>query len=407
MSRNVVISLREMRYYGLLARWACEKQEFPDSSRPRDERSASPALLWHWSQSFPCEQSREPHADRLALVAGGGDRGDGAPAAEARLHNPFGVDFDKSGAMYVVELEGGHVHAVDSQGVFTTIAGTGLKGDAGDGGPAKNATFNAMHSLAIAPTGEIYLADTLNNRVRKIDPRSGLITPFAGTGKKAYAGDGGPAVKADCGGIYCIAFSPDAKTLYLVDLDNRRMRAVDMQTGIIRLIAGNGQRGVPADGAVAREAPLVDPRAVAADSAGNVYVLERGGHALRFVDREGKIRTLAGTGQPGPAGDDGPALQAALRGPKHICVDRDQNVVIADTDNHVIRKYVPKTGQLIRVAGTGKKGTAGVFCARGGRANQPHGVSDRSWRERCTSSTVGMTGCSRSSNEGELFCHYS
>ena len=313
--------------------------------------------------------------DRLVLVAGGGDRGEGAPATEARLHNPFGVDFDKSGAMYLVELEGGHVHSVDSQGIFSTIAGTGLKGDTGDDGPAKNATFNAMHSLAIAPSGEIFIADTLNNRVRKIDPRSGLITPFAGTGKKAYAGDGGPAVKADCDGVYCIAFSPDAKTLYLVDLENRRIRAVDMQTNVIRLIAGNGQRGIPADGAVAREAPLVDPRAVAADGAGNVYVLERSGHALRVVDRDGKIRTVAGTGQAGPAADDGPALTATLRGPKHLCLDHDQNVLIADTDNHVIRKYVPKHEQLVRVAGTGKPGTAGL----GGppvkaEFNQPHGV---------------------------------
>jgi sugar lactone lactonase YvrE len=251
-----------------------------------------------------------------------------------------------------------------------------LKGDAGDGGPARNATFNAMHNLAISSSGDIFIADTLNNRVRKIDPRSGLITPFAGTGRKAYAGDGGPALEADCGGIYCIAFGPDAKTLYLVDLDNRRIRGVDMQTGIIRLIAGNGQRGVPADGAVARDAPLVDPRAVAADRAGNVYVLERGGHALRVVDREGKIRTLAGTGQPGPADVDGPALKATLRGPKHLCIDHDQNVVIADTDNHVIRKYLVKTAALMRVAGTGTKGSAGV----GGppekaELNQPHGVT--------------------------------
>ena len=108
-----------------------------------------------------------------------------------------------------------------------------------------------------------------------------------------------------------------------------------MASGTIRLIAGNGERGVPADGAVAREAPLVDPRAVAADGEGNVYILERGGHALRVVDRAGKIRTVAGTGKAGPAGDDGPALAATLRGPKHLCLDREGNVIIADTDNHV------------------------------------------------------------------------
>ena len=315
-------------------------------------------------------------ADRVVLVAGGGDKGDGAPATEARLHQPFGVDFDRSGAMFIVELEGGHVHRVDARGTFSTVAGTGeMKGDAGDGGSAKTATFNGMHSLAIAPSGEIYIADTWNNRVRKIDPKSRTISAFAGTGKKTYAGDGGPAVSAECGGIYCVAFAPDAKTLYLADLDNRRIRAVDMASGTIRLVAGNGERGVPEDGSVARDAPLVDPRAVAADGEGNVYILERGGHALRVVDRTGKIRTVAGTGKAGPAGDDGPALAATLRGPKHLCLDRDGNVIIADTDNHVIRKYLPTEGKLVHVAGTGKTGTAGV----GGppekvELNQPHGV---------------------------------
>jgi sugar lactone lactonase YvrE len=315
-------------------------------------------------------------AEKILLVAGGGEEGEGAPASESRLHHPFGVDFDKSGSMFIAELDGGRVHRVDSRGIISTIAGTGEeKGDAGDGGPAKKATFNGMHSLAIAPTGDVYIADTWNNRVRRIDQKSGTISAFAGTGQKAYAGDDGPAAKADCGGIYCIAFSPDAKTLYLADLDNRRIRAVDMASGVIRLIAGNGQRGVPADGAAAREAPLVDPRAVAADGDGNVYVLERGDHALRVVDRAGKIRTIAGTGKAGPAGDDGPALAATLRGPKHLCLDRGGNVLIADTDNHVIRKYLPKEGKLVRIAGTGKIGSTGV----GGppdkvELNQPHGV---------------------------------
>jgi DNA-binding beta-propeller fold protein YncE len=315
-------------------------------------------------------------ADKVVLVAGGGDKGDGAPATEARLHNPFGVDFDKSGAMFIAELEGGHVHRIDARGIFSTVAGTGEeKGDAGDSGPAKKATFNGMHSLAVAPSGDVYIADTWNNRVRRIDPKSGTITAFAGTGRKAYAGDGGPAVKADCGGIYCVAFSPDAKTLYLADLDNRRIRAVDMSSGMIRLIAGNGERGIPGDGAVAREAPLVDPRAVAVDGNGNVYVLERSGHALRVVDRTGTIRTVVGTGNAGPAGDDEPALKATLRGPKHLCLDHAGNVIIADTDNHVIRKYVPKEGRLVRVAGTGKMGSAGLGGApEKVELNQPHGV---------------------------------
>jgi sugar lactone lactonase YvrE len=316
------------------------------------------------------------HGDRVVLVAGGGDKDeDGVPATRAKLHNPFGVDFDRAGNMYIVELEGGHVHKVSKDGIFTTIAGTGEKGDSGDGGPPRRAVFNAMHNLAIAPSGDLYIADTLNHRVRKLDPRAETIGPFAGTGKKGYSSDGGAALSAEFNGVYCVTLSPDAKTLYIADLENRRVRAVEIASGKIQLVAGNGERGVPEDGAVATEAPLIDPRAVTADAGGNVYILERSGHALRVVDRGGKIRTVVGTGKPGPAGADVPALEATLRGPKHLCLDREGNVIVADTDNHVIRRYVVKEGRFVLIAGTGTKGTTGL----GGppdklELNQPHGV---------------------------------
>src|SRR5262249_25263805 len=216
---------------------------------------------------------------------------------------------------------------------------------------------------AVAPNGDLYLADTWNNRVRKLDVKSGVLSAFAGTGKKGYAGDDGPAAQAQFGGIYCVALDPKGEHMYLADLDNRRVRAVDLKTGTVRLVAGNGKKGVPEDGADARTAPLVDPRAVAADGAGNVYVLERGGHALRVVDAQGKIRTVVGTGKAGAGGDGGDARQATLRGPKHLCLDRDGNVIIADTANHLIRKYLPREGKIVRVAGTGKKGSAGARAA--------------------------------------------
>src|SRR5262249_34470244 len=116
------------------------------------------------------------------------------------------------------------------------------------------------------------------------------------------------------------------------------------------------------------------PRAVAADADGNVYVLERGGHALRVVDRAGKIRTVAGTGKPGGTGDSGDALQATVRGPKHLCLDRDGTVIIADTDNHVIRRYIPKTGRIERIAGTGTKGNAIGSAPEKTELSSPHGV---------------------------------
>ena len=148
-----------------------------------------------------------------------------------------------------------------------------------------------------------------------------------------------------------------------------------MKSGIVSLVAGDGKRGVPADGAEAKTAPLVDPRAAAMDAAGNVYILERGGNALRVVDPQGRIRTVVGTGKAGNTGDGGPALAATMSGPKHLCVDADGSILIADTENHVIRRYDPRTGVIDRLAGTGKrgKGAAGLDPLQTA-LSQPHGV---------------------------------
>jgi DNA-binding beta-propeller fold protein YncE len=314
-------------------------------------------------------------ADKVVLVVGGGDGGSGSDATAAKLMGPFGIDFDTTGNMYLVEMVGARALKVDLKGILTTVAGTGKKGDGGDGGPAIKAEFNGMHSLAVTPDGTVFLADTWNNRVRRLDPKTGVVTNFAGTGEKGYAGDGGPADKARFGGVYCIALDPRGERMYLADLDNRRIRVIDLKTNVVTTVAGNGAKGVPPDGAEATKAPLVDPRAVAADAKGNVYILERAGNALRVVDAGGKIRTVAGTGEKGSSGDGGDAHKATLNGPKHLCIDRDGNVIIADTENHVIRKYLPAEGKIVRVAGTGTKGSGGV-----GRPpekvelSQPHGV---------------------------------
>jgi sugar lactone lactonase YvrE len=313
---------------------------------------------------------------RLVLVAGGGTGGDGASADRAELIAPFGVAFDAAGTLYFVELTGNRVRKIGPDGIVTTIAGTGRKGDGGDGGPATKAELNGPHSLAVTKDGDVYVADTWNNRVRKIDGRSGVITNIAGTGRKAFSGDGGPATQADFGGIYCIALDETAHTLHLADLDNRRIRRVDLTTGIVTTVAGNGQKGVPADGDDARSSPLVDPRAVALDGRGNVYVLERVGYALRVVDRSGKIRTVVGDGREGNSGDGGDARRARLGEPKHLCVDAQENVLIADTENHRIRLYRPEDGTIRPVAGNGHKGTNGLGGSPSeAELNQPHGVT--------------------------------
>src|SRR5262249_25509453 len=158
-------------------------------------------------------------------------------------------------------------------------------------------------------------ADTWNRKVRKIDAKTGTISTFAGTGQKGYAGDDGPAAKATFGDIYCVSLDPPGEKLYLADLDNRRIRVIDLKTGVVRLGAGSGRKGVPQDGTDARTSPLIDPRAVAADAKGNVYILERSGHALRVVDSSGKIRTVVGaSGKAGATGDGGDARAATLNG---------------------------------------------------------------------------------------------
>jgi DNA-binding beta-propeller fold protein YncE len=298
---------------------------------------------------------------RTALVAGDG------------LNEPFGVAFDKAGNVYIVEMGGNRISVRGGDGRLSVLAGTGEKGFAGDGGPAAKALFNGPHHLLLGPDGRLYVADTWNNCVRRIDLKTGIVTRVAGTGEKGFGGDGGPALQARFGGIYSIAFRPGI--LYVCDLDNRRVRAVELKTGIVTTVAGNGEKGAPRDGAEARTQPLVDPRAIALDSAGNLYICERGGHALRVVDTAGKIRTVAGTGDAGFAGDGGPALEARMNGPKHISVDGEGAVLIADTENHVIRRYTPRDGTIRRVAGTGEKGAAGL----GGppeacQLNRPHGA---------------------------------
>jgi DNA-binding beta-propeller fold protein YncE len=315
-------------------------------------------------------------ADKLVLVAGGGTKAGDCPATEAKLIGPFGVDFDKAGNMYIVEMTGYRVHKVDPGGTLTTIAGTGKKGDSGDGGPALKAEFNGMHSLCLLPDSNLCLADTFNSRLRKLELNSAIVTALAGTGKKGFGGDGGPALKADFTGLYSVVVDSKGENLIVADLENRRIRKIGLAGGTVTTIAGDGTKGVPQDGADAAKAPLVDPRAVAVDKLGNVWILERGGHALRVVDARGKIRTVAGTGKAGLSGDGGDALKATFNGPKHLCVDLDGNIIIADSGNHCVRKFIVGEGKVVRVAGSGKKGADGL----GGdplkaEMNEPHGVT--------------------------------
>lgn len=297
------------------------------------------------------------HADSITQVA-----------EKLPLKEPFGTGFDAAGNLWVVEMiSGNRTFKIAPDGTATHAAGKLEPGYSGDGGPALDAAFNGPHNLAVLPNGNVLIGDTWNGVIREIDVKTGTVSTLPGW--KA------PAGKERGNGPYCITLSPDSETLHIANLS--QVFALHLPSQTAKLVAGNGKKGIPEDGALAIDAPLSDPRAAAADTAGNLYILERNGNALRVVDPQGRIRTVVNrTGKKGLAGDGGPAIDAAMNGPKHLCIDTDDTVLIADAENHVIRRYIPATGKIKRVAGTGQKGAAGV----GGsplecQLARPHGVT--------------------------------
>lgn len=272
-------------------------------------------------------------------------------AEKSPLHRPFGIAFDSKDRMYVVEFEGGRVHRFDSDGTIKKLAGEQRKDYRGDGGPAIQAVFNGMHNLAITDADQLLISDTWNQRIRRIDLETQRIETFAGTGAVGFKGDGSHVGRAQFHDIMCISISPDQKFLHVTDLKNRRVRNIDLETKLVVTVVGNGEKGVPVDGAKATESPLVDPRAAASDQEGHLYVLERGGNALRVVDSEGIIRTVAGSGERGFR--DGIGDEVAFGAPKHLCLDHQGRVYIADDLNGAIRRYDPKSNRVTTILGRG------------------------------------------------------
>ena len=298
--------------------------------------------------------------------------------------DPFSVVFDSEGSLLAVEyIRSNRVVKVDEYGRSSVIAGvqsttTPRDGDQGahDGSDPLKAHFNGMHDLVLGKDGSIYLADTFNARVRKIDAKTGKISTIIGTGVKGFSGDGGPGHKAQVAQVHSPCFNSDYSALYFNDLPNRRIRKMDMKTGIVSTVAGNGLKGVPQDGAIATEAPLFDPRAVLLDKDDNLYICSRGGHALRVVGKDGRIRTVINpAGTKGYSGDGGPALHATMDGPKHLALDPKGRILITDTENHVIRRYDPEAGTIDLVAGVPQvKGPATSNDPLQIQLDRPHGA---------------------------------
>ncbi len=314
----------------------------------------------------------------MSSIVGNGDQGysgDGGPATAATMDNPFHVEFDPSYRwLYIADCFNYAIRRLDMQsGELTTFAGTGEAGHTGDGGPATEARIDEIYAIQVDANGDVYILQRFNPSIRKIDFATGIITTVAGDATVGYGGDGGPATKAQMREPNdCIL---DGKGgLLIADVQDQRIRRLDIASGVISTFAGTGEKEHTGDGGLASEAGIFGARAVCVDGMGNTYVCEREGNTLRRIGSDGIIATVAGTGAQGYTGDGGPAIACEFNGPKAIRCDADGNVLIVDTENHAIRKYDAATGMISTVAGghEGPDGDGGP--AVGAGLARPHGA---------------------------------
>ena len=268
-----------------------------------------------------------------------GYSGDGGPAIEAKLYRPFGVTLDSTGNLFIADRGNHAIRKVDAvTGIITTLAGTGAHGYSGDGGQATAAQLNTPHSLAFDAADNLLIVDYDNHVVRRVDVITGIITTVVGTGSFGYSGDGGPSTAARL--YWPDGLASDAVgNLFIADSANHVIRKVDASTSIISTIAGSGNSGYQGDGTLATTASLYSPKGIAIDGAGNLFIADKSNHVVRRVDAvTGIITTVVGTGVEGYAGDGGPASLARLRSPYGVALDEAGNLYISDSDSLVIRK---------------------------------------------------------------------
>jgi len=313
----------------------------------------------------------------VTTVAGDGvqgDSGDGGEATSAQLINPGGVAVDGLGNVFIADTANHQIRRVDATtGVITSVAGSGSSGFGGDDGPARDATLDYVTSIVLDGPGNLYLADGGANCIRRIDAATGIITTVAGVGRLAgFSGDGGPATGALLSGPSSVAVDA-AGNLMIADLFNQRIRRVDAATGIIATIAGNGTSGPAGDGGAAIDAQLDLPFGIAADGAGNVFIADGNNNRIRKVDAGGTITTVAGDGVAGGGGDGGAATSAQLSSPFGVAVDRDGNLYIADVKNSRIREVMAASGIIATVAGNGTS-TEDGGAATSSRIESPAGI---------------------------------
>jgi streptogramin lyase len=319
-------------------------------------------------------------AETIETIAGNGEAvnsGDAGPATEIAVGEPFGVEIGPDGALYITEVKNHRVRRLDlGAGTISTVVGNGAKGYSGDGGPALKASLNEPYEVRFDADGNMFFVEMQNHIVRKVDVKNGQIETVAGTGKAGFRGDGGPAIKAMLSSPHSIALDGSGG-LYIADIGNHRIRRVDLKSGVIETIAGNGGKQLPQDGGLARGNPILGPRALFIND-GVLWIALREGNSVWRLDLEtGRLVHVAGTGAAGYTGDGGPAKEATFDGPKGIAVGPGGDVFVVDTENHAIRRIDGKSWIVSTVAGGGLQ--SGGFGGDGGRAtsarmDRPHGI---------------------------------
>ena len=311
-----------------------------------------------------------PAAIEVIKVPGADDLREPFSLAFDAHGDAYGVEFQPANRIF--KLHAGRIEYVS--GVRWDSAPKGKLPPA----PAKRldlapAVYDGMHDIAVGPDGSIYAADSFQHRIIRLDPKTHAATVFAGTGKAGFSGDGGPADQAQLNIPMCGVIDPSGKSMVIADLVNQRVRRIDLTTKVITTIAGNGQKGLPKDGDDALTAPMGDARAACVARDGTLYVLLRGGNALAAI-KDGKVTVVVNkAGKPGPA-TDGPAAAATMRGPKYVTMDAKGNVLILDTENHCLRLFDPAKQTIRTIAGNGKKGSAVGTDWASTQLNRPHGA---------------------------------
>jgi sugar lactone lactonase YvrE len=301
--------------------------------------------------------------------------GNGTPGfSEQQVNNPYGLAIGPDEALYFCDLDNQRVRRLDLHTRrVTTVAGSGRKGYGGDGGPALDASLSMPHEIRFDAAGDLFIAERDNHVIRKVNRRTGIISTVAGTGRPGFSGDGGPATSAELRTPHSIAFDPLGRLL-ICDIGNHRIRRVEPTSGVIDTYAGTGERGATPDGAALAGTPLNGPRTLVVDGGGSVYLALREGNAIYRIDAQtGRLHHVAGTGETGYSGDGGSARSARLAGPKGLAL-ADGGLYVADTENHAVRRIDLTTGLIDTVLGTGERGDGPESDPRRCRLSRPHAL---------------------------------